>query len=94
MPRSWIWASASGVVGPFAPSAMMRTCWLNLPTLSPVIWFSSAAGIRISTSCSSQASPGNTSYPSSLALSLLIPPKLSVIVEELLQIDSLRLRYV
>ena len=61
MPRSWITLSASGVVGPLAPSAMIFTLGLIFRTVSPVIWFSSAAGIRISTSCSIHASPGRTS---------------------------------
>jgi len=38
--------SASGVVGPFAASAMSRA--LMLPALASVIWFSSAAGMRMS----------------------------------------------
>ena len=61
MPRSVITASASGVVGPLAPSAMIFTVGVILPTLSARIWFSIADGIRISTSCSIQASPGRTS---------------------------------
>jgi len=40
--------SAIGVVGPFAPSTTMSA--LILPALSPVIWFSMAAGISTSTS--------------------------------------------
>ena len=35
MPRFWISASASGVVGPLAPSAMIRTRLWILPTLAP-----------------------------------------------------------
>jgi hypothetical protein len=39
-------ASASGVVGPFAASAMILA--LTRPALAALIWFSSAAGIRMS----------------------------------------------
>ena len=55
MPRLRRIASASGVVGPFAPSttifALMRGAF------SAVIWRSSAAGIRMSQSSSSASSP-------------------------------------
>ena len=44
-----IW-SASGVVGPFAASATILA--LMLPALRAVIWFSSAAGMRMSQSTS------------------------------------------
>jgi len=59
--RSRITWSASGVVGPLAPSAMIRTRFEILWTVSPVTMFSSAAGIRISTSCSIHTSPGSRS---------------------------------
>ena len=41
-------SSASGVVGPFAPSAI--TFALILSAFSEVIWFSSAQGAKTSTS--------------------------------------------
>ncbi len=59
--RSSMTRSASGVVGPFAPSAIRRTEAGMQVALSARIWFSSAAGIRISTGCYSQTSPGSTS---------------------------------
>jgi hypothetical protein len=43
-------SSASGVVGPFAPSAIIFAFILEIFAL--VIWFSKAAGIKISHSCS------------------------------------------
>ncbi len=61
MPRLLMTSSASGVVGPLAPSAMTRTFLAILLTVSALIWFSRAAGIRMSTSCSIQASPGRRS---------------------------------
>ena len=49
--------SASGLVGPFAPSAIILTVLkFILFTLSSLITFSIAAGINTSTSCSNQAS--------------------------------------
>ena len=50
MPRSYRMSSASGVVGPLAASAMIFA--LMLPALRAVIWFSSAAGTRMSHSVS------------------------------------------
>src|SRR5205823_2743753 len=47
-PLSWRYLCASGVVGPFAPS-VSTLAWI-CGALSMVIWFSSAAGIRTSTS--------------------------------------------
>jgi len=61
MPRLCSFESASGAVGPLAPSATIFTRSLMRSTFSLVIWFSSAAGIRMSTSCSSHASPGRIS---------------------------------
>ena len=46
-------SSASGVVGPLAASAISLA--LTLPALRSVIWFSRAAGIRMSHSTSSTA---------------------------------------
>jgi len=50
-------SSASGVVGPLAPSAIIFTDGLTFSAVSPVSCPSSAAGIKISTSCSNQALP-------------------------------------
>jgi hypothetical protein len=61
MPRALSTSSASGVVGPLAASQSTLTPVAIFSTVSPLIWFSSAAGIRTSTSCSSQAMPGSTS---------------------------------
>jgi hypothetical protein len=79
MPRLLMTASASGVVGPLAPSAMTRTFLPIFLTVSALTWFSSAQGRRMSTSCSIQASPGSRSYSRASALALSMPPKRSVI---------------
>ena len=77
--QAYTFRRASGVVGPFAPSATMRTRGPIFSALSPRIWFSSADGIRMSTSCSIHASPGSCSKPRSFAFPLSIVPNLSVI---------------
>ena len=58
-PRSRRIVSASAVVGPFAPSAMIFARMRG--AFCAVIWFSSAAGIRMSQS-SSRAAPEDVRF--------------------------------